>query len=235
MPEEALPILLYHKVGLPPRGCRLPGHYVSPGLFRKQMAFLSAQGYQAISLSRLGAALSGEGEGALLLTFDDGYRCLSEQAAPVLGELGFSAVIFLVADYLGKAASWEKRGPFEPLLSREEVLELARQGFEFGSHGCGHQRLTRLSDQELRREVSDSRSRIEDLLGRPCRAFAYPYGDCDARVTAAVAAAGYEFAFTTRRAWSRRNDPPLLLPRINIRRYNYLPIFARKLRRARKA
>src|SRR5262245_7192883 len=63
------------------------------------------------------------------------------------------------------------------------------------SHGIAHAHLTRLSDEELRRELVESKQQIEDELGRACPDFAYPYGDHDERVRAAVRAAGYERAY----------------------------------------
>ena len=66
---------------------------------------------------------------------------------------------------------------------------------EIGSHTASHPRLTQLGDAELHRELSESRERIADELGRPCRYLAYPYGDEDRRVRAAARHAGYEAAF----------------------------------------
>jgi Polysaccharide deacetylase len=67
---------------------------------------------------------------------------------------------------------------------------------QFGSHSLTHPSLTELDDCDLRREVFDSKSRLEDMLGNEVSCFAYPYGDLDARVRAAVVEAGYSFAFT---------------------------------------
>ena len=57
-----------------------------------------------------------------------------------------------------------------------------------------HPPLTRLSDEELARELRESRVACERAIGRPCRSLAYPYGDFDARVTAAAEEAGYAAA-----------------------------------------
>ena len=46
--------------------------------------------------------------------------------------------------------------------------------------------------------------------------------------------AGYRLACTTVRAAARLSDDRLALPRVNIRRYNYLPRFAYKLWRAQR-
>jgi peptidoglycan/xylan/chitin deacetylase (PgdA/CDA1 family) len=58
-----------------------------------------------------------------------------------------------------------------------------------------HPHLPRLDDAGLRLELEESKARIEDELGRPCRFLAYPFGDDDARVHEAAEAAGYEAAF----------------------------------------
>jgi peptidoglycan/xylan/chitin deacetylase (PgdA/CDA1 family) len=78
------------------------------------------------------------------------------------------------------------------------LREIAERGVEIGGHTSTHAHLTRLSDAELRHELRDSRERIEAELGRPCRLFAYPYGEHDARVRSAVRAAAYEAAFVIR-------------------------------------
>jgi peptidoglycan/xylan/chitin deacetylase (PgdA/CDA1 family) len=78
----------------------------------------------------------------------------------------------------------------------EQLRALADRGVEIGSHTVSHPHLTRLSDQELDRELRDSRDHLEDELGRPCRYLAYPYGEDDRRVYAAAQKAGYEAAFT---------------------------------------
>ena len=83
---------------------------------------------------------------------------------------------------------------------------------EIGSHTVGHPHLPKLSDEELDRELRDSKARIEDELRRPARLFAYPYGEHDARVQAAVNRAGYAVAFAQWPGSSIRND--FALPRM---------------------
>ncbi len=235
--ETPIPSLLYHKIGRPPRGARVPGQYVSPGLFRRHLAYLKGHGYQGISLPEVVRPDCPLPPLPVAITFDDGYRCLYEEAFPALAEVGFGALVFLVAGAFGGANTWEQAvgDVAEPLLDLGRIREMQQAGIQFGSHTMGHPRLTELPPDAARREILESRSRIEDLLQTPCRAFAYPYGDWDAPVRQFVAEAGYEVACTTRRAAARRTDDPLALPRINIRRYNVTARFAHKLWRARRA
>jgi len=235
--EQTIPILLYHKIGRPPRGARVRGQYVSPGLFRRHLAYLRDHGYQGISLLEVARQERDSPPLPVVITFDDGYRCLYEEAFPALVEFGFGGMVFVVAGSVGGTNTWEQAvgDAAEPMLEVGQIREMREGGMEFGSHTMGHPRLTSLSPSAARREIGDSRKRIEELVGAPCSAFAYPYGDWDAGVRELVAEAGYEAACTTRRAAARRTDDPLALPRINIRRYNVTARFAYKLWRARRA
>ena len=67
-----------------------------------------------------------------------------------------------------------------------------------------------LDDDELARELQESKADVEKITGRPCRTLAYPYGLYDDRVTEAAAAAGYELAF----AWLPGPWRPLAAPRL---------------------
>jgi len=231
-----MPILLYHKVGRPPAGARVPGQYVSPGLFRKHLAHLKQAGYAPVSLLDL-AWPTPLPERPLAITFDDGYRCLHEHALPALREHGFTASVFLVVEGIGKTNTWEQAvgDVAEPILGLDEIRAMQAAGVEFGSHTLTHPHLTALAPEVAAREITESRARLEDLLGAPCLSFAYPYGDWDARLRDLVERAGYRVACTTRRAGVRPEDDRLALPRINIRRYNVLPRFRYKLWRASRA
>jgi peptidoglycan/xylan/chitin deacetylase (PgdA/CDA1 family) len=251
--DLGIPILLYHKIGRPPRGARVPGQYVAPGLFRKHLDYLAGRGYRTISLlelagtwspdRRLREASPGEGEVGrsaerpLVITFDDGYRCLHEHAFPALVERGMTATVFLVVGALGGSNVWEQAigDVAEPMLTLGEIREMRAHGIEFGSHTLSHAHLAQLAEPEAEREIAQSRTLFEEKLGEACRSFAYPYGEWNARVKSLVMKAGYEVACTTLRASVRRGDDPLALPRINIRRYNVVPRFAYKLWRAEQS
>jgi peptidoglycan/xylan/chitin deacetylase (PgdA/CDA1 family) len=79
-------------------------------------------------------------------------------------------------------------------MSWDEIRALADAGWEIGGHTCSHPRLTTVDDATLEPELMGARSACERELARPCRSIAYPFGDCDARVRDAAAAAGYEAA-----------------------------------------
>jgi len=135
--------------------------------------------------------------GAVLLTFDDGYRSVATGAAPLLKELGIPAVVFLVSTQVGGTNAWDvSRGAAPlPLLDADEVRQLLGQGWEVGSHSRTHAHLAGLDRQQLEDEVSGSRDELT-RVGLPVpRLLAYPYGEHHLAVRRVARRAGYAGAF----------------------------------------
>jgi peptidoglycan/xylan/chitin deacetylase (PgdA/CDA1 family) len=133
-------------------------------------------------------------------TFDDAFRSAAS-VFPALDALGVPVQIFVCTAYARDGAPLtipELAGddPGELVTMRwDELRAHAERGVAIGSHGVSHAHLTRLGDEELRRELNESRQQLEDELGRPCRELAYPYGEHDERVRRFAHAAGYERAY----------------------------------------
>jgi len=175
-----VPILLYHHVV---DGLSEGRFQVSAMDFRQQMAYLRAQGYQAIPLSRLVDVLLHGGtlpEQAVVVTFDDGYADVYTQAFSILQEMGMTGTVFVVAGRLD----------YKGFLTSEQVVTLHRAGWDVGSHTMTHLDLTQHHDR-VREEVLDSRLRLGNLLGEPIRLFAYPFALSDPYVQRRVYDLGY--------------------------------------------
>lgn len=85
------------------------------------------------------------------------------------------------------------------LLTWDEVRLMASKGFEFGSHTLTHPILTEVPASEVRRELVESRARLEDELGVSIRTLAYPNGtpaDFNSQIMEMAIDAGYSAAFT---------------------------------------
>lgn len=164
----------------------------SPGVFAEQMRALAEAGVRVVPLEELAAILSGRDsdQPAVALTFDDGFRSVCEHALPVLGRHGFPATVFIVTDYCGRTNAWPSQRAHiarHPLLSWDELRELARAGVALGCHTRSHPDLRKLSARELEREVTGAKADMEDRLGVAVESFAYPYGAFDRRVQTVVA------------------------------------------------
>jgi peptidoglycan/xylan/chitin deacetylase (PgdA/CDA1 family) len=119
------------------------------------------------------------------------------------------------------------------ILSAEEVIQLARDGLvEVGSHTASHPVLSCLALNEQRKEIQQSKRRLEDILGYPVTSFAYPYGGPSHYTPETVAAtreAGFKVACSNFEGMVRRNADMYQLPRFLVRDWNGEE-FARRLR-----
>ncbi|OAI56266.1 hypothetical protein AYO47_02215 [Planctomyces sp. SCGC AG-212-M04] len=67
-----------------------------------------------------------------------------------------------------------------PWMTWAQIRELQSVGQSIGAHTITHPVLARCSREQQRGEISGSKRRIEDVLGRPVTAFSYPVGTADA-------------------------------------------------------
>jgi peptidoglycan/xylan/chitin deacetylase (PgdA/CDA1 family) len=90
----------------------------------------------------------------------------------------------------------------ELIMSWNEVRKLAAHPLAtIGAHTLNHFAVSRLSEDEARKEIALSGKALERELGRPVRHFAYPYGNvahAGRRDFKLCAEAGYATAVTTR-------------------------------------
>lgn len=178
-------ILMYHSISDgPPPTC------IPPETFARQMRALDECGRPVIALDHVVEALASGGdipEGAVVLSFDDGFLDFAEHAWPELSRRGWPATVFLPSDHMGKRETW--RGGLSPgrhLLTWDQVNTLASEGVDFGSHSASHPDLTLLDDTVLNHEVEAPQEAIRRRTGRTPRHFAPPYGRSNARVRGAV-------------------------------------------------
>jgi peptidoglycan/xylan/chitin deacetylase (PgdA/CDA1 family) len=165
--------------------------------FEQQLEALVERGFRGASAAEV---LRRPDDRRLLhVTFDDAFKSV-ENAVPILERLGLPATVFACTD-LADSGEPLQVAELEHLPQVEERATLtwgslrSLELIEVGSHTCSHAHLTRVSDDELRRELQASKAAIEHELGRPCGFIAYPYGEHDARVRNVVREAGYAAAF----------------------------------------
>ncbi len=104
-------------------------------------------------------------------------------------------------------------------MSWEDARGLAGHGVDVGSHTVRHLCLSTLDPEELRDEIGTSRRRIEEELGRPCLALAYPDGTPESfgpRDREALRAAGYRGAFSQIPGTNAVGDDLFALKRFNV-------------------
>ncbi|HET9529635.1 MAG TPA: polysaccharide deacetylase family protein [Blastocatellia bacterium] len=232
-------VLCYHGVTeRPKRSVRDPaGLHVRRDRFIAQIDYLKRH-YRVISLSDY---LKARRERkplppySVVITFDDGYRNFLTVAAQRLAERGLPAAVFLVTDRIREeghrapASRWSAEDD-EAYLSWVEVLELGgKPGIEIGSHTCTHPKLSKLTKQEIERELKESREAIRARLGGRDIPFAYPYGDYSDCVIDQSRRAGYVCALTTDEGPNDFDENIFALRRTLIGDDDDLPAFAARV------
>ncbi len=154
---------------------------------------------------RLATATAGERRAAHGELYRAILRCPPAQRDEALRQLGRWSGVDL-----------RRRGGARP-MGGDEVRRLAAlDGMAIGAHSVHHLALSHQPFETQQREIMESKTALERLLGRTVSAFAYPYGDvCDPAVNL-VRAAGFRLAVTCEEAAVGWRTDPLRLPRLTV-------------------
>lgn len=115
-------------------------------------------------------------------------------------------------------------------LTWAQVCELIDNGIEIGSHTVSHPILTRISLDQVKTELSESKKLIEKETGQVIEAFAYPNGqesDFNKQIITEVKITGYKLGFTLLNGsnpYTQIRNEPFTLKRIFV---NYRDSFQR--------
>ena len=210
-------ILTYHSVD--PSGSPIS---INEESFRAHVAWLAAGPVRVVPLARMAAGDAPDG--AIALTFDDGFASFADVAWPLLRSHGFPATVFVVTGHVGRMNDWgtlsahgrRKSGvPTMPLMDWDTLGRLAGEGVEIGAHTRTHPDLRGATDAELVDELEGGAADIAARTGVRPSTFAYPYGGLNPRVVTA-AASRYPVAVTTRLRPLGGQEHPALLPRLEM-------------------
>jgi len=194
--------LSYHKIGNPPRDGWQTWNYTGSEEFAAQLNWFHQRGWQFLSAADVLSAMRGLGalpEQGVLITFDDAYDSLFENALPVLEKFSAPAVVFVPTQFVGSANLFDHGiEPLERIADWGTLAKLQKAGFSVESHGVSHRGFSSLTPFEIGIELNASREAIRKNLGVDSQFFAYPYGDFgtdSVLVDLALQKAGYEAAF----------------------------------------
>jgi peptidoglycan/xylan/chitin deacetylase (PgdA/CDA1 family) len=116
--------------------------------------------------------LTGDPEGGVIVTFDDGYRDFYDEALPLLTKYRVPATLYLAT---GLVANGSATRPSDA-LTWNQLREAVGTGLvTIGSHTHGHMDLSRATEAEAESEMRRSKELIEGHLQTPCQHFAYPW------------------------------------------------------------
>jgi peptidoglycan/xylan/chitin deacetylase (PgdA/CDA1 family) len=226
--EKRCVILMYHRFRAFPANKYEVSHYD----FRAQLEYIARHGYEVISIDQLVEALQTQDPDLLpprsvVITVDDGYRCVYDFAWPVLSEYGYPFAVYIYTNYVaggGKSMTW---GEIRDLASDDLVT--------IGSHSISHGDLANPRkargpyDAWVRRELAYPKNRLEAETGKPVRTFAWPYGSFNSFTLSAAIQTGYEGILTIMPGANSMESSPYVLHRYGVYWHTPMWLFARIL------
>ena len=184
-------ILQYHNVS----NTTTADTSISPANFRNQMQFLRDNGFAILPLEEVVEALHNNTaipDKTAVITFDDGYRSVYDEAFPLLKSYGWPFTVFvttgLVATKTGSLyATWD------------QLREMGDAGATLANHTVTHLHLIEQLEgeaenvwlQRIENEIADAEKTIEEQTGQHHKLLAYPYGEFNAAIKTLITRLGY--------------------------------------------
>lgn len=188
-------------------------------VFEQFVTFIHNQGYGLCSMKDYMSMDKEDRKRYIVCTFDDGYKTLVANAAPILHKYSFSATVFVCTSLIGKDNTWNsKDSKLRQHLDMGDLTTLKDLGWEIASHGVNHRNLLKLSDKDLICELSQSHDIICKMVG-DTSSYAYPYGAYNEFIKQCVGQY-YRYAFAV-----SQGGTSLVADSLQIRRYSITEIY----------
>ena len=199
------PSLLYHDVITPPAfdASGFPGeaagsYKLSVEDFERHVAAI-AKAIPGRAIGVFDMLARGSAGNDLLVSFDDGGSSAASIVADILESRAWNGHFFIATDYIGHRA----------FANPGELRDLRRRGHVVGTHSCSHPlRMADVGFRALRREWTDSRQKLSDILGEEITVGSIPGGQYSSDVARAASDAGLRILFTSepRERWWHVDD-----------------------------
>lgn len=202
-----MPILMYHHIRAYNDQSDKIGYNLSvdPAKFASQLDMILSLGYATVSFNDI--ASSSFPAKPIILTFDDGYDNFYTNAYPALKARNMKAVVYIITNKLNA----------DGYLTESQIADMIQNGIEVGSHTFSHPDLTTVSEEKAATELSESKSRLETLIGQSINSLCYPLGKANDAVESKAKLAGYQYAVTTQSGVATFSNP-LALNRYRVNR-----------------
>ncbi len=156
----------------------------------------------------------------VFVTFDDGFRNLIDNAADIINSCRIPAAFFIVPGYLGKRPGWdiseEHEDYNEVMMTSEEIINVQSDFISIGSHTNNHLKLAEISDNELEKELIESKRFLEQLLGKTVDEIALPHGIFNEKVIRKAIDSGYRKIYSLESRLNKKDEDSVLLGRFSV-------------------
>jgi len=165
--RKEVPVLCYHHI----RNRNSPaGEYeVRIEAFKDQMKSLADSGYKTITPDEYVAYLNNGTplpDKPVLITYDDTDKEQYTIGAAEMNKYGFKGVFFIMTISIGRPN----------YMTKEELKSLSDSGHIIAAHTWDHHRVTKYTEADWDKQLTESAKKLETITGKPVKYFAYPFG-----------------------------------------------------------
>lgn len=164
-----------------------------------------------------------------IITFDDAFENLIDNAIPILKEYNLPFTIFFISDYFGRTPDWEfpknHNDKNENIMTVDQMNALPKELLTIGSHTVNHQKLTKLSDDEVDYELAESKRRLEELSGVKVNTISFPNGEYNSDIIQRSLSLGYKRVFTIEPKFSLQSKDDKISGRVWVNGSDWYPEF----------
>jgi peptidoglycan/xylan/chitin deacetylase (PgdA/CDA1 family) len=111
--------------------------------------------------------------GIITIAFDDGYKKTFANCAEYLAKKGIRATFAVPSSSIGKTL--ENR----PVVDKNDILQLVKNGHEIASHTTSHRNLLELYNSEgedaVKKEMAGSKKKLQELTGKNIDSMVFPF------------------------------------------------------------
>ena len=203
-PEDAaemIPILTYHKIKPYDKNDYATTLEMFDTTFKEQMDYLKDHDFTTLTLDEFYKWYTGEIEvpkKSVVITLDDGYYGTYYYAYPIIKENGQAATVFTIGHRID-----EKTDAWDPAATEDhyvgyDVIEEARNEYPRYTYESHTFNMHKKIDGEHPVDVFTKEEMVEDIKSNEKYGFtylAYPWGDYNDDLKAALEENGYKMAF----------------------------------------
>lgn len=177
------------------------------------------KGYKFISLDDLYKIYSREMKAPkfICITLDDGYENNCTVAYPIFKKYSCPFAIAITTGLCDGSVKpwWCDNVKF---LSLEQIRAMSQDSLcTISAHTLSHPRLSTLSYDEQKREITESIKQLEQLTGKQIKHFAYPHGDFNNDTLSILNELGMKTAVKVNGGFVRKGQCCNMIPRIELK------------------
>ncbi len=169
-----------------------------PEPFKRQMGFLSENGYNIVALDQALNHLAGSIKlppKSIAITVDGGYRDAYTNVLPVLKSYNFHATFFIIPECIGGERTI--KGISIPCLNWDEIREIAKCGSEIGLLAYGGRGIKgRYDEESVKQSISNSLKAMAENYSGDIRFCAFREGVAEKSLWDFLKNRGFQAVFT---------------------------------------